>query len=143
MSITITLCLTTNILPARQPMPTNTLQQPHMDTIKPPTLTSTKHQSPPMGPPVNTTPKLVLYTMSPFGNGSAQLITGMYTHIKFTKLDSCRYDCTKGRRKRSILTLLKLLVGKRKKEKKKCDSVPVRSCPTVAKVRPVVKCEHH
>ena len=57
---------------------------------------------------------------------------------------SCRYDCTKGRRKRSILTLLKLLIGKeKKKEKKKCDSVPVRYCPTVAKVRPVVKCDHH
>ena len=59
---------------------------------------------------------------------------------------SCRYDCTKGRRKRSILTLLKLLIGKdkkEKKEKKRCDSVPVRYCPTVAKVKPVVKCDHH
>ena len=45
------------------------------------------------------------------------------------------------------MTLLKLLVGKEKKEKKKketkCDSVPVRHCPTVAKVKSVVKCEHH
>ena len=60
---------------------------------------------------------------------------------------SCRYDCKKGRKKRSILTLLKLLMGKekkeKKKEKKKCDLVPVRYCPTVAKVRPVVMCGHH
>ena len=63
---------------------------------------------------------------------------------------SFRYECTKGRRKRSISTLLKLkqsllklLVGNEKKEKKKCDVVPVRYCPTVAKVKPVVKCGHH
>ena len=63
---------------------------------------------------------------------------------------SSRYECTKGRRKRSILTLLKLkqsllklLVGNKKKKEKKCDVVPVRYCPTVAKVKPVVKCGHH
>ena len=63
---------------------------------------------------------------------------------------SSRYECTKGRRKRSILTLLKLkqsllklLVGNEKKKEKKCDVVPVRYCPTVSKVKPVVKCGHH
>ena len=70
---------------------------------------------------------------------------------------SFRYECTKGRRKRSILTLLKLkqsflklLVGNEKKKKKekeekkkKCEVVPVRYCPTVAKVKKVVKCGHH
>ena len=44
------------------------------------------------------------------------------------------------------MTLLKLLIGKDKKdkkEKKKCDSVPLRYCPTVAKVRPMLMCGHH
>jgi len=38
----------------------------------------------------------------------------------------------------------KRLNGKEKKEKKKkCEVVPVRYCPTVAKVKKVVKCGHH
>ena len=100
-------------------------------------------------PPANISlqQNLVLCTMSPFGNGSAQFITGVF-NTSAVILDDfssfSRYECKKDRRKRSILTLLKLLVGKEKKKKeKKCDSVPVRHCPTVAKVRPVVKCEHH
>ena len=66
-----------------------------------------------------------------------------YTETERVTLDdlySCRYDCTKGRRKRSLRTLFERLVGRKEKEKK-CDSVPVRHCPTVAKERPVVKCE--
>ena len=149
MSITtITLCLIMNIQPALQLMPTSTQQHPRMDTINLLTPTSTK--SPRMGqPPANISlqQNLVLCTMSPFGNGSAQFITGVF-NTSAVILDDfssfSRYECKKDRRKRSILTLLKLLVGKEKKEKKKkCDSVPVRHCPTVAKVRPVVKCEHH
>ena len=48
-----------------------------------------------------------------------------------------RNECTEGRRKRSIMKLLKLLVGKLKKkmnEEEKCGSVPVKHCPMVAKV---------
>ena len=57
-----------------------------------------------------------------------------------------RNECTEGRRKRSIIKLLKLLVGKLKKkmnEEEKCGSVPVKHCPMVAKVKPVMKCQHH
>ena len=72
MSTTI-IMLTMNIQPVRHPMPTSTLQHPHMDTIK-------QQRSPPiMGPAVSMTTmqkKLVLYTMSLFGNRSAQRITG-------------------------------------------------------------------
>ena len=54
-----------------------------------------------------------------------------------------RYECTEGRSKRSILKLIKLLIGKAKKKEKKCDAVPVRNCARVSKVKPVVKCKQH
>merc|ERR1711951_78848 len=54
-----------------------------------------------------------------------------------------RYECTEGRSKRSILKLIKLLIGKAKKKEKKCDAVPVRNCSKVSKVKPVVKCKQH
>ena len=56
-----------------------------MTTMLQKNLTSTKQQNPPiMGRPVSMTTmlqkKLALYTMSPFGNSSAQLITGAHIY---------------------------------------------------------------
>ena len=45
----------------------------------------------------------------------------------------CRYVCKKGRRKRTIAHLLKLLTGEEKKEEK-CKMEPFKYCAKVAKV---------